>query len=692
MNKVMNNSLSDLVKALPEVYQPIFGHPEFSNSVSRECENRLTAIVQVYKALEKQLSRPLSVLDLGCAQGFFSFSLAKLGAKVHGIDYLGANIAVCQILMHRNPEFKVSFETRRIEDFLSKLTLGKYDLVLGLSVFHHIIHEKGIGVVQKILAELSDKVTVGVLELALKTEPLYWGEAQPQDPRQLLESFAFVHEIERYNTHLSDIPRPMYAVSNYCWLLDDQTGKFDEWQADSHIFAKGTHQGSRRYFFGNGLCVKIFRIDLAERAEINLNEYSNEVRFLLDPPPGFAAPRMSLQGQNKQEVWLVREHLPGELLVDIISAGKPYETEYVLQEVLAQLVALESSGLYHNDLRAWNVLICPDGEVRLIDYGAISGKEEDCIWPKNVFLAFFIFAHEIYTKQIESPVTPRAISFSSAKIELLYHNWVLAFFATPSDQWSFKLMQRLFLLFKRVEKDGNVTIDCIEKKLMQTEVCASEFTSIIKYNSQLESQVRKLRRELNTIRAKMPESETDAQKIESLAQCRYNNFLLFILRISWFFRKSSKPKSSDIIAAYYFFLKRAPESEVVISQYLQEGSIQGLLNSFKNSQEFTNRIARIELSQPAGSSSGSFFKKMKNFFFIIAVWVYSKRFIRNRIKKGICTFPWFKKGIETIFHRQIAKLREEIEEKIEQDIYVNTDCLSSFSLVILDKLKQKLAT
>ena len=42
----------------------------------------------------------------------------------------------------------------------------------------------------------------------------------------------------------------------------------------------------------------------------------------------------------------------------------------VLRDVVAQLATLEAAGLYHNDVRAWNVLIGPDGRAALIDYGA----------------------------------------------------------------------------------------------------------------------------------------------------------------------------------------------------------------------------------------------------------------------------------------------------------------------------------
>jgi O-antigen chain-terminating methyltransferase len=99
--------IAELVHRLPEVYQPILGHPELSERVSRGCSDRLDDIARIYRALETQLGRPLRVLDLGCAQGFFSLSLADLGATVLGVDYLAANIDVCQALAAERPERKI---------------------------------------------------------------------------------------------------------------------------------------------------------------------------------------------------------------------------------------------------------------------------------------------------------------------------------------------------------------------------------------------------------------------------------------------------------------------------------------------------------------------------------------------------------------------------------------------------------
>ena len=89
--------IEQLTADLPEVYQPIYGHPALSTHVSRTCSDRLEHIVRVHDNLRSLLGRPLNVLDLGCAQGYFCFKLAERGANVHGVDYLDKNIALARV-------------------------------------------------------------------------------------------------------------------------------------------------------------------------------------------------------------------------------------------------------------------------------------------------------------------------------------------------------------------------------------------------------------------------------------------------------------------------------------------------------------------------------------------------------------------------------------------------------------------
>lgn len=429
--------LALLVAALPELYQPIFGHPELSQGASRGHDRRLDLVAAVHDVLRAHLGRPLRVLDLGCAQGFFSFGLAARGSMVKGVDYQQPNVAVCQAVAAERPDLAVDFQVDSVENVLLHLRPGQYDLVLGLSVFHHMVHQHGLAAVRNLLAAVSDKVEMGVFELALAGEPLYWAAAQPDDPRALLAPFAFVHEIARNPTHLSGIERPLFAASNRHWLLDGRIGTFQSWQSESHAYAKGAARGTRRYFIGGGVVVKSLRLEQEPNRTANLNEYGNEVALLQAPPPGLDLPILRLHGRSDREAWIVRDLIPGELLLDRILDRRPYDHEQVLRQVLDQMVALEEAGLYHNDLRVWNVVMTPGERAAVIDYGGVSRAGTDCAWPKNLLLAFMIFVAEVldHAAARPEPLRPPALNPDAYPEPWRSRFWSLL--ERPAAEWSF---------------------------------------------------------------------------------------------------------------------------------------------------------------------------------------------------------------------------------------------------------------
>lgn len=432
--------IEQLVSRLPEIYQPIFGHPELSGQVSRPCIDRLAKIVQIHDGLCHVLGRQLNVLDLGCAQGYFSLSLAKQGANVCGIDFLDKNIDVCNALVKENPGLQARFETGRVEDVVDRLESGQYDLVLGLSVFHHIVHEKGIPTVKALLERIAAQSGALIVELALREEPLYWASTQPDDPYELIEGIAFVHEVARYATHLAPIPRPLFVASSQYWILGDKVEKFENWACDPHALANGTHQGSRRYFFGKNNFLKTYRINHS-RGEFNRSEFNKEVKFISSPPSGFLVPKCLYVGENESTAWIVTERLQGELLLDLLRKNVDFDRKALLMAVLEQLSILENSGLYHNDVRAWNIMRREDGVVYLIDCGSITSEARDCVWPSNIFLSFFIFVKEVATGLVENPNDSlREISISPFGLPQPYRTWAEGIWRLPPSEWSFGKM------------------------------------------------------------------------------------------------------------------------------------------------------------------------------------------------------------------------------------------------------------
>lgn len=437
------STLRALVSALPELYQPLFGFPELSQQYSRGCSDRLRHINAIHGTLAQRLGRPVRILDLGCAQGYFCLNLVPCGARVHGVDFLEQNIQLCRFLAGESGLVHATFQTARIEDVISEIAPGQYDMVLGLSVFHHLVHEHGVAAVRRMISGLARKIPAGIFELALKEEPLYWGSSQSDEPAEILRDYAFVHELDRFSTHLSETRRPMYFASDSLWFLNDTMGSFDSFKTESHSYACGCHQGSRRYYFGMGYIVKHYRMDIPGLKGPNMHEHTNEVAFLSLPADGFKAPRLLLHGNNESESWLVREMVEGNLLAEYFDSSAFIDENSVVRDVLEQLVALETNGLYHNDIRAWNVVLSKSGRAFLIDYGAISRNKKDCCWPHDVILAFLLFVREVFSRKVLHPDPVRSPLLNLEKLPASYSNAFARLLALPEKEWGFRRLLQI---------------------------------------------------------------------------------------------------------------------------------------------------------------------------------------------------------------------------------------------------------
>lgn len=444
----MSNKLNALISELPEVYQTIFGHSEWDKDASRNCNERLDKIYKVYSVLSQKLGRPLKVLDLGCAQGFFSLSLASKGAVVQGIDFLDKNIAVCQALAAENPEFDIQFETGRIEDIVNNLQPKKYDLVIGLSVFHHLVHEHGVEEVKELLFKLTDSVHAVILELAVKEEPLYWAPSLPEFAYELIEKCSFYKNIAKYKTHLSNVSRPMYVVSNDYLILDDYCEHFTSYTRVPYKTATAVHEGSRRYYSNADVVCKFYCFEQSTLSSFELErskkELNQEIAFLNSPPAGFFAPKLLSSGFDADDGWVVMERLQGELLLDKLNKDEEIDPDSIISGLLNKLVILEKSGYYHDDIRLWNILLKSPKEVFLIDYGSISKSKNDCVWPDNIFLSFILFVKELIVPQKISQGILRSASLSPYDLPGKYANWIYAFWKTAAVDWSFELLSELF--------------------------------------------------------------------------------------------------------------------------------------------------------------------------------------------------------------------------------------------------------
>lgn len=129
------------------LYQPIKG---FTISAKRPGDDRWTLI-------EPEL--PIahgSVIDLGCNLGFFVFRSHNKGFIAHGMDSNPWNIKVARTLSELWNLQGVSFEVARLTPEYAA-GIPSYDVVLCLSLIHHIILHQGLDAASQVLLHLRKK-------------------------------------------------------------------------------------------------------------------------------------------------------------------------------------------------------------------------------------------------------------------------------------------------------------------------------------------------------------------------------------------------------------------------------------------------------------------------------------------------------------------------------------------------------
>lgn len=121
---------------LTKQYQPD-PFNSFGSEGIRECISR-------YETIDKALPKePLSVIDIGCNEGYFVFKLAQRGGFCMGVDSGRNEIMLAESYKHTKGVQNVVFSNMELvpDSFEG---MPKFDVVIFLSVYHHIARHNGV--------------------------------------------------------------------------------------------------------------------------------------------------------------------------------------------------------------------------------------------------------------------------------------------------------------------------------------------------------------------------------------------------------------------------------------------------------------------------------------------------------------------------------------------------------------------
>lgn len=311
-----------------------------------------------------------------------------------GIDINDKLIRLCNFLASEHPDYKVNFVNTPIEHFLQNM--GEYDLVLCMNILHNMSKYLGVQKVKEVMADLNQKVAVGIFEFAVEKEHQAYN---PEDYRDYLPGFPFIKEIA-YSESFdgSGIQRPIcFASDKYVWFENFGMMKIDS------VSYRADHKSKNYISFQCG--DKFVKFFYAQN-QMQYDRMQREITFLQEFGGQRGLPKLlatyAEQDNNGLRIFIVRESLQGDSLHEKISSGETIDRWDVVKQALDWMIFLEQHGYYHGDVKTKNFIYGADGKLYVIDYEDIFREPISTGWPYDLRVSFLIFINVILDGQTEN--------------------------------------------------------------------------------------------------------------------------------------------------------------------------------------------------------------------------------------------------------------------------------------------------
>jgi SAM-dependent methyltransferase len=180
-----------LVKKLArsfETYQPVFIGENRIGTGARASVDRWVLIQKVI-----QNTGAKSLVDLGCAEGYFVQMAARHGCVALGIDADVRRLTVAQNTSILNGIDGAGFLYGRITESLVR-KMPVFDVVLLLSVLHHVMYEHGVDKAKALISAVRERTRLGlVFDMGQSNETVHeWAALLPRmdpDPETWIARF-----------------------------------------------------------------------------------------------------------------------------------------------------------------------------------------------------------------------------------------------------------------------------------------------------------------------------------------------------------------------------------------------------------------------------------------------------------------------------------------------------------------------
>jgi len=179
-------------------------------------------ITYILEQINNRDIKNLKILDVGCGGGIICEPLARLGAKVTGLDFSPNNIKAAKLHSRKN-KIKINYIHKDIEK--SKLD-EKFDVILMFEVLEHLdnwkktikkikknLNKNGIIIISTINRNLISKL----FAINLAENILHWIPKGTHDYNKLIKPEELKISLSRENFHFSNIKGLVFDPLHMKW-------------------------------------------------------------------------------------------------------------------------------------------------------------------------------------------------------------------------------------------------------------------------------------------------------------------------------------------------------------------------------------------------------------------------------------------------------------------------------------------
>ena len=174
----------------------------------------------------------LNILDLGCGGGLICEPLARLGAKVTGVDFVKENIQAATVHAIEN-NLKITYLTQDLENLNLK---KKYDIIIIFEVIEHLnnisefiknikLHLKQNG--NLLISTINRNIISKIFAIDLAENLLNWIPKDTHDYNKLVKPKELTNILEKENFKIKNISGLFFNPISKRWKINKNKTKIN---------------------------------------------------------------------------------------------------------------------------------------------------------------------------------------------------------------------------------------------------------------------------------------------------------------------------------------------------------------------------------------------------------------------------------------------------------------------------------